>query len=76
MDRSTVSYWCTIDIRIHTGPYDVSTGPLGAHRDPMAPRRTAGGTVGPRLMGAALVCVARNSYCLSRDYLYGPKILL
>ena len=60
--RSTVPYWCTIDVRSHTGPYGGPTGPLGAFRDPAGPRRTAGGTVGPRLIGASPVWAARSSY--------------
>ena len=65
-DRSTVPYWCTIDVRTHTGPYGVPTGPPGAHRDPTDPWRTAGGTVGPRLIGASPVWAARSSYWRSR----------
>ena len=68
-DRSTVPYWCTIDVRTHTGPYGVPTGPPGARRDPTGPRRTAGGTVGPRLIGASPVWAARSSYWRSRGYL-------
>ena len=49
-DRLTVQYWCTIDVRTHTGPSGVPTGPPWARRDPTDLRRTAGGTVGPRLM--------------------------
>ena len=68
-DRSTVPYWCTIDVRTHTGPYGVPTGPPGPHRDPTDPRRTAGGTVGPRLIGASPVWAARSSYWRSQGYL-------
>ena len=38
-DRSTVPYRCTIDVRTHTGPYGVPTGPPGARRDPADRRR-------------------------------------
>ena len=60
--RSTFPYRCMIDVRTHTGPYGVPTGPLGRRQDPMGPRRTAGGTVGPRLIGASPVWAARSSY--------------
>ena len=63
-----VPYWCTIDVRTHTGHSGVPTGPLGACRDPTGPRRTAGGTVGPRLIGASPVWAARSSYWRSRGY--------
>ena len=69
--RSNVPYRCTIDVRTHTGPCGVPTGPLVPRRDPTGPRRTAGGTVGPRLIGASPVCAARRSYWRSRGYLYG-----
>ena len=61
-DRSTVPYRCTIDVRTHTGPSGVPTGPPGPCRDPTDPRRTAGGTVGPRFIGASPVWAARSSY--------------
>ena len=60
--RSTVPYRCAIDVRTHTGPHGVPTGPPG-------PRRTAGGTVRPRLIGASPVWAARSSYWRSRGYL-------
>ena len=56
--RSTVPYRCTIDVRTHTGPYGVPTGPLEPRRDPTGPRRIPGGTIGPRLIGASLVWAA------------------
>ena len=68
--RSTVPYRCTIDVRTQTGPYGVPTGPPGPRRDPTDTRRTARGTVGPRLIGASPVWAARNSYWRSRGYLY------
>ena len=40
------------------------------HRDPTGPRRTAGGTVGPRLIGASPVWAARNFYWRSQGYWY------
>ena len=52
-DRSTVPYRCTIDVRTHTGPYGVPMGPPGPRWDPMGPRRTAGGTIGPCFIGAS-----------------------
>merc|ERR1739841_428225 len=67
--RSTVPYRCTIDVWTHTGPYGVPTGLRGARRDPTDPRRTAGGTVGPFLIGASPVWAARSSYWRSRGYL-------
>ena len=60
--RSTVPYWCTIDVRTPWARHGVPTGPPGARRDPTGPRRTPGGTVGPRLIGASPVWAARNSY--------------
>ena len=36
-----VPYQCTIDVRTHTGPYGVPTGPLEPHRDPTVPRTPA-----------------------------------
>ena len=69
-DRSTVPYWCTNDVRTHTGPYGVPTGLPGPRRDRTDTRRTADGTVGPRLIGASPVWAARNSYWRSRGYLY------
>ena len=68
--RSTVPYWCTIDVRTPWARHGVPTGPPGPHRDPTGPWRTAGGTVGPRLIGASPVWAARNSYWRSRCYLY------
>ena len=68
-DHSTAPYRCTIDVRTHTGPSGVPTGPPGARRDPMGPRQTAGSTVGPRLIGASPVWAARSSYWRSRGYL-------
>ena len=64
--RSTVPYWCTIDVWTHTGPYGVPTGPPGPRWDPTGPQRTAGGTVGPHLIGASPVWAARSSYWRSR----------
>ena len=49
--RSTILYRCTIDVRTHTGPYGVPTGPPGPHRDPTGLLPTAGGIVGLRLIG-------------------------
>ena len=63
-----------MDVRTHTGPYGVPTGPLRARRDPTGPRRTAGGTIGPRLIGAAPVWAACNSYWRSRCYLYLRRV--
>ena len=50
--HSTVPYRCTTKIRTPQGPYGSPTGPLGPRRDPTGPRRPAGGTVGPRFIGA------------------------
>ena len=61
-DDSTVPYQCTTDIRTHTGSSGVPMGPPGARQDPTGPRRTAGGTVGPRFIGASPVWAARSSY--------------
>ncbi len=44
------------------GPIWDPTASPGARRDPTGPWRTAGGTVGPRLIGASPVWAARNSY--------------
>ena len=41
-------------------------GPSGAPSEPTDPRRTAGGTVGPRLIGASPVWAARSSYWRSQ----------
>ena len=38
-DRSSVLYWCTIDVRTHTGTYGGPTGSPTPHRDPTGPRR-------------------------------------
>ena len=72
--RSIVLYLCTIDVRTHTGPYGVSTGALGARWDLTGPRRTAGGTVGPCLIGASPVWAARSSYWRRRSYLYQSSL--
>ena len=42
--HSTVPYRCTTKIRTPQGPYSIPTGCLGPRRDPMGPRRPAGGT--------------------------------
>ena len=57
-----VPYRCTIDVRTPWARHGVPTGPPEARRDPTDPRRTAGGTVGPGLIGASPVWAARNSY--------------
>ena len=56
--RSTVPYWCTIDVRTPWARHGVPTGPPGPRRDPTAARRTGGGTVGPRFIGASPVWAA------------------
>ena len=61
-DRSTGPYRCTIDVRTPWARHGVPTGPLGPRRAPTDPRRTAGGTVGPRFIGASPVWAARSSY--------------
>ena len=53
MDCSTVPYRCTIDVRTPWARHGVPTGPPEARRDPTDPRRTPGGTVRPRLIGAS-----------------------
>ena len=68
-DRSTGPYRCTIDVRTPWARHGVPTGPQGPRRDPTDPRRTAGGTVGPRFIGASPVWAARSSYWRSRCYL-------
>ena len=54
-DRSTGPYRFTIDVRTPWARHGVTTGPRGSRRDPTGPRRTPGGTVGPRFVGASLV---------------------
>ena len=66
--RSTVLYRCTIDVRTPWARHGVPTGHLGPRRDPTEPRRTSGGTVGPRLIGASPVWAARSSYWRSQGY--------
>ena len=67
-DRSTVPYRCTIDVRTPWARHGVPTGPPEARWDPTDPRRTPGGTVGPRLIGASPVWAARSSYWRSQCY--------
>ena len=43
--RSTVPYWCTIDVRTPWARHGVPTGPPGPRRAPTAARRPAGGSV-------------------------------
>ena len=69
--RSTVPYCCRIDVRTPWARHSVPMGPPEARRDPTDPRRTAGGTVGPRLIGASPVWAARSSYWRQPVYLYG-----
>ena len=59
--RSTVPYRCTIDVRTPWARHGVPTGPPEAGRYLTDPRRTPGGTVGPRLIGASEVWAARSS---------------
>ena len=68
-DRSTVPYRRTIDVRTPWARHGVPTGPPGPRWDPTDPRRTPGGTVGPRLIGASPVWAARSSYWLQPVYL-------
>ena len=70
MGCSTVPYWCTIDVRTPWARHGVPTGPPGPRRAPTDPRRTAGGTVGLRLIGASPVWAARSSYWRSRGCLF------
>ena len=65
-DHSTVPYRCTIDVRTAWARHGVPTGPPEPRRDP---RRTPGGTVGPRLIGASPVWAARSSYWRQPVYL-------
>ena len=67
-DRSTVAYPCTIDVGTPWAHHVIPTGPPGPCRDPTDPWRTAGGTVGPCLIGACPVWAARHSYWRSQCY--------
>ena len=42
--RSTVPYWCTIDVRTPWARHGVSTGPPGPRRAPTAARRPSRGS--------------------------------
>ena len=57
-----------IDVRTHVAPYGVPMGLRGPRRDTTDPQRTAGGTVGPRFIGASPVWAARSSYWRSQCY--------
>ena len=67
--RSTVPYWCTIDVRTHTGSSGVPTGPPGPRRDPTEPRRhrrtplhrSLPGLGGPQLLLASAEATCRDS---------------
>ena len=67
--RSTVPYWCTIDVRTPWARHGVSTGPPGPRRALTAGRRPAGGTVrlifigGPRFGQPAAPIGAGQAYC-------------
>ena len=67
--RSTVPYWCTIDVRTPWARRGVPTGPPGPRRDPTAARRPAGGSVrlifigGPRFGRPAAPIGAGRGYC-------------
>ena len=51
-------------------------GPSGSPSGPNGPRRTAGSTVGPRLIGASPVWAAHNSYWRQLGLLYSRCVLI
>ena len=67
--RSTVPYWCKIDVRTPWACHGVSTGPPGPRRAPTAARRPAGGSIrltfigGPRFGRPATPIGAGRGYC-------------
>ena len=70
--RSTVPYWCTIDVRTPWARHGVPTGPPGPRRDPTAARGPYGGPVRLIFIGrprfgrpAAPIGAARAIVCLS-----------
>ena len=74
--RTTVPYWCTIDVRTPWARHGVPTGPPGPRRAPTAARRPAGGSVqlifigGPRFgrpaapIGAGRRCSQASTFML------------